>query len=66
MTLAIERRKESRLIQKARIEVLLEIDRLESRRCIICREGGGPNASITYYRCGCKAAIEIRKLGSML
>lgn len=49
-----------------RLEVLAEIDRLENERCDNCRGPMGLNAKVDRYRCGCPAAVRIRKIGDKL
>lgn len=52
-------------LRKSRLEVLAEIDRLEKLRCDFCHLDAG-FSPVEKSRCGCDAAVAIRKLGIRL
>lgn len=67
MTVAEKRLKriESKRIIQARIQMLAEIEKLDVYRCKSCAFVEG-ESSFVKSKCGCPAAVKIRKCGSLL
>lgn len=60
-----QKRKLRHKARRKRRQILVEIDELEKERCEVCRLSGW-KATLEEYRCGCTAAVEIRKRGLYL